>query len=131
MSQQSNQSVKSFTAAHSIPAYSVVTCLTDGTVAVWSATASMIIGIATDNASTGGALGIVIGGTAKVICNASISAGAIVAGVGNTNGAIAEAGATNTTTGDFQKIVGISLENGSTNAVIEVLLQVQNYGLRH
>jgi len=131
MSQESNQVVKSFMAGASIPSYAVVGMQTDSTVITWAATATMLIGVSRDVASTGGAVSIVIGGTARVLCNASISAGAIVGPTNTNTGAIVERGGTNSSTQDAVKTLGIALENGSTNAVIEVLLQPQNYGLFH
>lgn len=124
MSQQSNQTVKSFVAAVSIPAHTIVALSAANTVTpVWTAT-SMIVGVADDNASTNGAVPVVIAGSAKVICNASISAGSIVGPVTGTGFGVA-LGATFTSTALF-KHVGIALDAGSTNSVIEVLINVNN-----
>lgn len=131
MSQESNQIVKSFMANASLPAYSVVELLTDSTVINWTATtaagvAGMIVGVTRDVASTNGAVPVVIGGTARAVCNASISAGSIVGPVTATAGFIQAVAMPTTVTGVWPNTLGIALENGSTNAVIEVLLQINN-----
>lgn len=131
MSQESNQIVKSFKANETIPAYAIVHLLTDSTIEVWDTVTSKVIGVSRDLTQPGAAAAVVIGGTARVLCNASISAGAIVGPTNTNTGSIVERGATNTSTSDFARILGIALENGSTNAVVEVLIQPQNYGLFH
>jgi hypothetical protein len=132
MSQFSNEVLASFVAGASIPAYTVVELSADNrTVANWTATtaagvAGMIIGVTKDVASAGQGIGVVIGGTARVLCNASISAGAIVGPVSATAGLIQAVTLPTTVTGVWPNTLGIALESGSTNAVIDVLLQVNN-----
>lgn len=126
MSQVSNQVVKSFVANLSIPAYTIVSRAATSAAEVtpvWTAT-SMIVGVAQQNASTGDSIPIVIGGTAKVICNTSISAGALVGPATGTGFGVAVA-ATFTSTALF-KHVGLANQGGSTNSVIEVIININN-----
>lgn len=126
MSQMSNQIIKSFIINASVPAY-VIVCRAATTTAqvtdLWTAT-SMIVGVTADAGSTGDSIPVVIGGTAKVICLTSISAGSIV-GPGTGTGFGVALGATFTSTALF-KHVGLALDQGSSNSVIEVLINVNN-----
>ena len=131
MSIQSNQLVHSFRANASVPAYTVVEVLTTGTVINWTATtaagvAGNIVGVSMDTADTNESLAVVIGGTARVVCNASISAGSIVGPVSATAGFIQALAMPTTVTAVWPNTLGIALQNGSTNAAIEVLLQINN-----
>ena len=131
MSIQSNQLVHSFRAGASVPAYTVVEVLTTGTVINWTATtaagvAGNIVGVSMDTADTNESLAVVIGGTARVVCNASISAGSIVGPVSATAGFIQALAMPTTVTAVWPNTLGIALQNGSTNAAIEVLLQINN-----
>lgn len=124
MANFSNQSVKSFIATASIPAYVCVSMVTTGSVAVWDTLSSNIIGVSKDNASTGQSIDIVIAGTAKVLCAASVSAGSIVGpATASTAGYVVERAVTASTT---TKYLGVAYEPGDTNSVIEVLLQISN-----
>lgn len=126
MSQFSNQEVKSFRAVGSIPAYVIVSRAATSTAevtAVWTAT-SMIVGISNNAGSTGDAIGVVLGGSSKLICNASVPVASIIGPATGTGLGVALA-ATFTSTALF-KHIGIANENGSTNAVIEVLIQINN-----
>jgi len=58
--------------------------------------------------------------------NASISAGSIVGPVSATAGFIQALAMPTTVTAVWPNTLGIALQNGSTNAVIEVLLQINN-----
>lgn len=131
MSQFSNEVVKTFLCAASVPAYTVVELATEGSIINWTATtaagvAGMIVGVSKDNGSTNTALGIVIGGSARARCNASISAGALVGPVTGTSGLIQAVAMPTTVTGVWPNTLGIAVEPGSTNAVIEILLQINN-----
>lgn len=126
MSQVSNQIVKSFRAVASIPAYTIVARAATSTAevtAAWTAT-SMIVGLSAANASTGDSVPVVLGGTGKLVCNASIPVASIVGPATGTGLGVALT-ATFTSTALF-KHIGIANENGSTNAVIEILLQINN-----
>lgn len=126
MSQVSNQMVKSFAANQSVAAYTVVTRSATTTMAVntWNTLSANILGVAADNVSTNNSLPVIISGSAKCICSASVSAGSIVGPVTTASfiGYIAERTQPFTVTSAY-KILGVALEAGSTNSVIEVLLQ--------
>lgn len=117
-----------YRATLSIPAYVVVAAAaTSPTEAlVWNTSTANILGVSLDNVSTGGALAVRYQGRVKLICNASVSAGAIVGPATSTAGYITERANPATTTTAFQKVIGIALQAGSTNAVIEVLLNIDN-----
>lgn len=126
MSQVSNQMVKSFVVNLSTPAFTIVAIQATSTsqvTNVWTSTLN-IVGVTLDNASTGDSIPVAIGGTAKVICNASIAAGSLVAPLTATGFGVALA-ATFTSTALY-KHVGVALNNGSTNSVIEVLINPNN-----
>lgn len=129
MSQMSNQMVKSFQASATIPAYVVVKGDTVGKVKVWDTTAAFVIGVSADYSNTDQVAPIVIGGTAKVRCAASVAAyttvGPSTVTTNVTPGSIITT-VFGTTTANLI-ILGIALENGSTNSVIEVLLQPLNW----
>jgi len=111
----------------SSPAYRVVTVSGANTADIWKTATSLILGVSMEDASaTGEAWKIRIAGTAKVACGASVSAGALVTPMTGT-GKITEATKTyNTTTTVVPRSLGIALEAGSTNSVIEVLIMPNN-----
>lgn len=126
MSQVSNQLIKSFAVNSSVPAFTIVAIQATSTsqvTNVWTSTLN-IVGVALDNASAGDSVPVAIGGTARVICNVSISAGDLVAPVTSTGFGVGLA-ATFTSTALF-KHLGVALDNGSTNSVIEVLINPNN-----
>lgn len=134
MSQFSKQIVKSFVANSSIPAYVCVTRAATTTLAVspWNTVTAFILGVSANAASTGDSVQVVIAGSAKVICQASVSAGAlcgpgtVTANItGGGPGAILERTGSFTSTIAYRHL-GIALEAGSTNSVIEVLIHVGN-----
>lgn len=134
MSQFSSQITKSFMANQSVAAFTVVSrAATTSTMSVrpWDTTTSFILGVAVNNASTGDSVNVVIGGTARVSCAASVSVGALVGpntATANLNqgiGSIVERTGSFTST-ILYKNLGIALESGSTNSVIEVLIQMNN-----
>jgi len=88
------------------------------------------MGVTTSEHSvTGAAVSIAIGGTAKISCGENISVGSTVipqtatgkAMVGPRSYAIATG-----TSAATLRTVGIALENGSTGALMEVLIMPQN-----
>ena len=123
------QTVLSFEAAATLSAYRIVKPTTANHVGLWDTSTAQIIGVTLDD-STGGSdssVAIVIAGTAKVACGASVSTGALVCAQTAT-GLLIETGAIPTTaTSTFPKMLGIALQSGSTNSVIEVLLQIDNH----
>ena len=126
MSQERGQNIVSFKAAASIPAYTPVYISAANTVhAVDTTLASIVVvGVSADAASTNGSVPVIISGTAKVIANSAIAAGAVV-GV-NTNGTCTTGASTVATATALGLNIGIALEAATaTDAVIEVLLQLQ------
>lgn len=129
MSQKRAQTVISMKAAATLAAYTVVGISAANTVALRDTSTSMIFGVTTDDSmdGTGSSVAVCIAGTAKVLCGASVSAGSVVT-VQTATGYAIEAAAVNTTTSAIPKLLGIALQAGSTNAVIEVALQINNIG---
>jgi len=133
MSQFASQLIKSFIANQSITAYTVVTRAATSTysVAPWNTATAMVIGVAQNNGSTGDAIEVAIAGTSKVYCAASVSAGSIVgpntatANLTGGIGSIVERVGSFTSTIAYKQI-GVALEAGSTNSIIEVLIHVSN-----
>lgn len=125
---------ESFMASASVPAYGVVAVAAPSggqqRCQVWATTTTHhIIGVAQDNASTDGVVPVATrhGDICKVICNASVSAGAIVGPTNTLTGAIVErALLTSASTMTIFPRLGIALQSGSTNSVIDVLLQIDN-----
>lgn len=87
-----------------------------------------VIGITLGGASvTGEAIEVLLAGpTAKVTCNASVSAGALIAVATDAAGRVIESANPATVTTRLVPIIGISLEAGDTNSVIEILLNPEN-----
>ena len=86
-----------------------------------------ILGVTLDSVNdTTGTTPVIVAGTAKCVCGASVSVGSIVSPQTDT-GKVIEAAppATNTTAGI--PTLGIALESGSANGMIEVALQINNY----
>ena len=132
MSQFSNQIIKTFEARASITAYTCVAALATTTASVgpWNTVTLFPIGVAQNNASTGDAIEVCIGGTSKVGCQAAVTGGQVVQpGTVTANitlgiGCIKNA-ATFTVTTNWPTL-GIALESGLTNSVIEVLVNPTN-----
>lgn len=129
MSQTRAQTVISLKAASTLPAYVVVGVSDANTVSLHATSTSMIFGVTTQASldGTGTSIAVAIAGTAKVLAGASVSAGSIVT-VQTATGYAVAAAAVNTTTSAIPKILGIALNAGSTNGIIEVALQVNNIG---
>jgi len=101
----------------SLTAYRIVEVTSAGYVEMIETITTAIIGVTNNNASaTGQAVGVIINGTAKVICNASIPAGSIIGAASASNGK-ATVGTTTSA------ILGVALESGSTNSIIEITVQ--------
>ena len=125
MSQMRGQTVLSFQADETVTAGLVVYKTANANaVARWLTQTANILGVSADasGSQTGAGLPVVIAGTAKCVCFASVSVGAIV-GPATDSSRITERanGATQTA-----KSLGIALESGSTDSSIEVMLQVDN-----
>ena len=116
MSQMKTGDIITLKATASISAYSIVGVDTTGLCSMPATNTVAILGVSQDLATTNGATGICINGTSKVTAGLSITAGdPIAAQTGGTGKAVV--GTTTAAT------VGIALENGSTNSVIEVSIQ--------
>lgn len=123
MSQMSNQLVKSFIAGASLPAYVAVNLTAVANTVTNSITStSVLIGVTTNGAPSGGAVPVAIGGTAKMICAASTPVASVI--VAQTGTGYAVVG--DPTTTSLNRSIGIALDAGSTNSVIEVLIQTNN-----
>lgn len=112
----------SFKAAVSIPAYTIVRIdTTTGEITpVWTSTAQ-VLGVAQDAASTNDSVPVALDGqVAKVICNASIAAGSLIAPVTATGYAVTFASTVTTTA--LNKIVGKALTSGSSNSTIDIII---------
>lgn len=111
----------------SITAYKIVTVAGENIVKMWDTTTANILGVTTmDAVATYSAIGVVINGTARVTCGASVGVGTVVAPQTATGKCIEATVLLNTTTTVIPRTLGIALENGSTNSVIEVALMPNN-----
>lgn len=126
MSQGTPGKVRSFKAGASISANRVVGVSAANTVTQWATGTSNIAGVSLDFADSDAACPIVLDGTARVVCFASVSVGAIVGPATDGAGKIQERANPTTVTTAEVKTLGIALESGSTDGTIEVLLCVDN-----
>ena len=128
MSQEVQGNIKTFKAADiSVPAYRIVTLSAAQTVDIPNTLTSVLIGItANDGSATNDAIGVVLNGTAKCACGASVDAGAILTVQTSTGKCIAGTQLLNTTTTAVPRTIGIALDAGSTNSVIEVAIIPNN-----
>lgn len=117
MSQMKSGDIITLKAVASISAYSIVSVNTSGLALMTDTLTTNQIGVSQDLATTNGAVGIAINGTSKVICGASVTAADRVGG--QTAGA-GKAVTVDTTT---SASIGQALESGSTNSVIEIVIQ--------
>lgn len=127
MAQESNQGLKSFTCQDTMTAFRVVVMdsTTAGRINRFATASSIVIGVSADSAETGGSVPVVIYGTARVSCAASVSAGSIVGPSTDGAGQIVERSRA-ATAGTVK--IGVALQSGSANSIIEVLLQPLNLG---
>lgn len=116
MSQMKTGDIITLTATASVSAYSIVGVDTTGYCSMPATNTVAILGVTQDLATTNAAVGICINGTSKVVAGMSITAGDPIAA--QTGGTGRGAVATTTSAG-----LGIALESGSTNSVIEVSVQ--------
>lgn len=124
--------VKSFQAGDTLAAFRVVTFGGASTTGIfvdpWATSTSQVFGVTLGGASaTGEAVDILLASpTAKVSCFASVSSGALVGPATAGAGQIVERANPLTVTTRLVNVLGISLEAGDTNSVIEVLLGIEN-----
>lgn len=111
----------------SVTAYRVVTVSGVNQVDVWQTATSLTLGVAQDDASaTNDAVGVRIYGTSKATCGESISSGSLLTVQTDTGKILNGTKTYNTGTTAIPRTVGISLQAGSTNAVIEIVLFPDN-----
>lgn len=110
----------SIEASDTIPAYRVVALGATRVVGLWQTNSSFLVGVSESLADSGAACSIIVSGTAKVSCLSSVAAGSLVGPSTDGSGQIAARTVNTATT--FPQILGVALESGSTNSVIEVLL---------
>jgi hypothetical protein len=134
MSQVRAQVKASFIANATLSAYRIVALVSANTVGYATTTTSLMFGVTEDASEdgTGTAVSVIIGGTAKVQINESItSAGLITAGANGLGLPLTQPFLINSTTASGRGI-GMALEGASTtNAVIEVLVQPMLNSIRH
>lgn len=114
-------------ASGSCPAYRVVAPGTTSAYAqVWVTATTLMIGISQKDASaTGEAWNIRVYGTSKAVCGASVSSGSILTAQTDTGKVIQ--GVKLMATGASQaRVIGVALEKGDTNSVIEILIAPNN-----
>lgn len=111
----------------SIPAYRIMGVAAAKTVDIPNTTSSALIGVSTIDASaTNQAVGVVISGSARCACGASVSVGATVGCQTSTGKCIEITSLLNTTTTVIPRSIGVALQTGSTNSVIEITVQPVN-----
>jgi len=123
MSQETPGVKLSYEASDSLPAQRVVAINSDRTCKLWDTSTSFLAEVNQRLVDSGAAADVILTGTAKVQCFASVSFGALVAPATGGSGKI-QAVTVNTST-SFPQILGVALESGSTDASIEVLLGME------
>lgn len=128
MAQENNGKVITLKAADgSVAAYRVVGVSGENQVDVWQTATSLMLGIALNDASaTNDAVAVALDGTARACCGASVSAGAILTAQTDTGKVIEATITDNTTTSTVPRTIGVALQSGDTNSVIEVAIIVNN-----
>lgn len=105
-----------FTAGGAITAGNLVKISADNTVVQGTAAATSIVGVAYNDAASGGLVTVQADGVAKVVANGTIAAGALV--IAGATGGVVTIGA-----GTFDQVVGTALTGGDATDVIEILLK--------
>lgn len=128
MSQQKIGDIITLKAADlSVPAYRIVGVDANGKADIPNTTTTALLGVTNNDASaTNQAVGVIISGTAKCKCGASVGAGEVVGCQTSTGKCIEITDVAVTTTTAVPKAIGISLQAGSTNSVIEITVQPNN-----
>ena len=123
MSQSLGGLDRSFLAGDTVSAYHVmqVPTATANTVIPWQTTTAAIVGVTQEAVDSGSAVTVRLLGTTKCIAANSIVSGTIL--MPQTATGLVLTATTAQITAAARHIVGISLEAGDTNSVIEVLLQ--------
>lgn len=126
MSQSRTSVYASFIAGDTLSAQRIVAMTASNTVNVPQTITNALIGITQDAVDSGSAANVVIRGSAKCICNSSISTGALVTAVTATGYATAASHSWNTTTSVVPKLIGYAVHKGSTNSIIEIMVEPSN-----
>jgi hypothetical protein len=122
---------ESFMASASVTAFGVVTMAAASAgqrrCTPWITQTAHILGVAQDNATVRYNVPVAThnGDIVSVLCNASVSGGALV-GPDTGTGAIIERALAATAAVWAMPRLGIAMESGSTNSVINVLLNIEN-----
>jgi hypothetical protein len=127
MAEALNGLVASFKSAATLSAYRVIARSAANEVGYWATQTSQILGVTMeDSKAAGSAIPVVLSGIAKVTCNASVTAGELVGPATGASGQVQVVDDALTTTAALLKVLGVALENGSSNSVIRVSLQIGN-----
>lgn len=141
MAEFSNEQVKSFRATETIPAFTVVAAAATNAaveVARWNTIGAAILGLSKNYAETGGAITVVVGGSARALALTSISAGALV--TPNTSSASTLGYVTATTMNIgltaasltlsvVPPVLGVALSNATASGTVQILLQINSRSL--
>ncbi len=130
MSQVTVQQIGSFKAGATISAYRLVgphTTTAERTVAQWATATSIILGVSTDDYNSDAAAAIVVGGSAKAQCGASVTMWTPATGQTDT-GKIIDSSSLAATAASLviPFLAGVPLENGSTDGIVELLVRPSN-----
>lgn len=119
--------VASFKGAATLAANRVVAYSGANQVGYWATQTSQILGVTSEQSKqAGSAVSVQLNGIAKVVCNASVTAGELVGPVTDSSGKVAEVNDALTTTAALLKVLGVALESGSSDSVIKVALNIEN-----
>lgn len=120
MSQELNRFIKTFIVGGSTITAGRVVKFTGTAVTLWDTETAFPLGISQDTYDPSTTASIILAGTVKAVADASIAVGAIIQAA--TNGNIVTKPAAGYTSTASAKVLGIALENASTNSVIEIFL---------
>jgi hypothetical protein len=129
MSQANSGMHHSYKAGETIPAYRVVHLSAAHQVCLCDTSTALIVGVSQDQVDTSGFVPVatIYGDSSKVQCFSSIAAGDTVAPATDAAGRISTVTPLPVSTdGVFHPTLGVALQAGSTDSVIEVLLQPNN-----
>jgi hypothetical protein len=127
MAETNQGKVVSFKGAATLSANRVVAYSAANQVGYWATQTSQILGVTSESCkAANSAVAVQLDGIAKVVCNASVTAGELVGPVTDASGKVADVNDVLTSTSALLKVLGVALENGSTDSVIKVAIQIGN-----
>jgi hypothetical protein len=127
MAHAQNGKVVSFKGNAALAPFRVVTRTADNECGYWATQTTQILGVTLqDSKQTGSAVPVVLDGLVKLTCLGSVTAGELVGPATDAAGKIAEVNDVLTSTAALLKVCGVAMENGSTDSVILVALQINN-----